>query len=199
MWLLSDLLSMLLAQTETSPLLLIIEDLHWADASTLEFLCLLSDQVASVPLLVVMTCRPEFELPWGHGSDVTRVVLNRLTRVQMETMIVQVASGKGLPEMVMLQVVDKTDGVPLFVEELTRMVLESGQLVEHETRYELQTAQTRLAVPVSLHDSLVAWLDRLGVGKDVAQWASVLGRDFSYEVLSAVVPFEDNVLRAGLN
>jgi predicted ATPase len=150
-------------------LLFIVEDGHWADASALEFLCLLLEQVAVVPLLVVLTCRPEFVPPWGQRSEVTRVVLNRLTRVQMEAMIVQVAAGKRVPAAVVAQVVEKTDGVPLFIEELTRMVLESGQLLEGETSYELQGALTQLTIPVSLHDSLMARLDRLGAGKEMAQ------------------------------
>jgi predicted ATPase len=129
---------------------------------------------------------------------VTRVVLNRLTRAQMEAMVVQVAAGKCLPAAVLAQVMDKTDGVPLFIEELTRMVLESGQLVERETSYELRGELTQLTIPASLHDSLMARLDRLGVGKAIAQWGAVLGRDFSYAVLEAVTPYEAGVLRAGL-
>jgi DNA-binding winged helix-turn-helix (wHTH) protein/class 3 adenylate cyclase len=143
---LETLVSLVLAQTEVSPLLLIVEDVHWADASTLEFLGLLLEQVSLVPLLVVLTCRPEFEPPWGQHSGVTRVVLNRLTQAQMETMIGQVAANKRLPDAVLAQVVDKTDGVPLFIEELTRMVVESGQLVEHEGHYELREALTHWVI-----------------------------------------------------
>jgi predicted ATPase len=122
--------SLLLRQAAESPLWLVIEDVHWADPSTLELLQLLLAPVAAVSLLVVMTSRPEFEAPWGPRSELTPVVLSRLSRERTAQMIEQVAGGKGLPAQVLDQLVEKTDGSPLFIEELTRMVLESGQLVE---------------------------------------------------------------------
>jgi predicted ATPase/DNA-binding winged helix-turn-helix (wHTH) protein/class 3 adenylate cyclase len=195
---LETLLSLGLAQAATAPVLLVVEDVHWADPSTLEFLCLLLDQVASESMLVVLTARPGFEAPWRQRSAVTPVVLNRLTRAQTERMIVQITGGKPFPVQVMQLVVEKTDGVPLFVEELTRMVLESGQLVERDAQYELKGPLAQLTIPATLHDLLMARLDRLERGKAIAQWGAVLGREFSYAQLEAVTPYDEAMLRAGL-
>jgi predicted ATPase/class 3 adenylate cyclase len=195
---LETLLSLGLAQAATAPVLLVVEDVHWADPSTLEFLCLLLDQVASESMLVVLTARPGFEAPWRQRSVVTPVVLNRLTRAQTERMIAQITGGKPFPVEVMQLVVEKTDGVPLFVEELTRMVLESGQLVERDAQYELKGPLAQLTIPATLHDLLMARLDRLERGKTIAQWGAVLGREFSYAQLEAVTPYDEAMLRAGL-
>ncbi|WP_089935493.1 AAA family ATPase [Candidatus Entotheonella palauensis] len=195
---LETLLSLLLVQASKSPLLFVVEDVHWADPSTLECLRFLTDQVATASMLVVLTCRPEFEAPWSQCTEMTPVVLNRLTRTQTERMITQVAAVKHLPKEVLTQLVEKTDGVPLFVEELTRMVLESGQLVERNGQYELRGELSQLTIPATLHDSLMARLDRLGKAKELAQWAAVLGREFSYEVLGAVTSYDGVLLREGL-
>ena len=192
------LLALLLAQAARQPVLFVVEDLHWGDPSTLEFLDLLIGQVASTAMMMVLTCRPTFELPWGQRPQVTRVVLNRLTRPQIQQMITQVAGGKRLPARGMRVLLEKTDGVPLFVEELTRMVLESGQLVERDGQYELIGELEQLTIPATLHDSLMARLDRLGTAKEIAQWGAVLGREFTYDVLCAVVPFDAGVLQEGL-
>jgi len=192
------LLDLLLAQATAQPVLWIVEDVHWADPSTLEFLELVMRQVATVPMLVVLTCRPTFALPWQVGTPVTLMVLERLTQRQVEQMITQVAGGKRLPAEVLQQLVDKTDGVPLYVEELTRLVVESGQLRELDDRYDLTGERTHLVIPSTLQDSLMARLDRLGVGKEVAQWGAVLGREFPYETLEAVTPFEPATLQASL-
>ncbi len=176
----------------------VVEDVHWIDPSTLDFLQLVMGQVASASILVVVTSRPEFVAPWGQRSEITPVVLKRLTLVQTADLILQVAGGKRLPAEVTAQVVDKTDGVPLFVEELTRMVLESGELVERHGHYELRGVSTQLTIPVTLHGSLMARLDRLGMAKDIAQRGSVMGREFSYNVLKAIVPYDEEILQAGL-
>ncbi len=196
---LETLLSLLLVQATTSPLLFVVEDVHWADPSTLDFLHLLTDHVTTASMLVVLTARPGFETPWVQRTEMTRVVLNRLTRVQMESMITQVAAGKMLPAVVMEQLIEKTDGVPLFVEELTRMVLESGDLLEQDTSYRLRGALAEQSIPATLHDSLMARLDQLGAGKELAQWGAVLGREFSHEVLDAVTPYDEPTLHAGLS
>jgi DNA-binding winged helix-turn-helix (wHTH) protein/predicted ATPase len=195
---LETLVALLVAQAAASPVLFVVEDLHWADPSTLEFLALLMQQVATVSLLVVLTCRPEFRVPWEQQTTMTPVVLQRLTRPQTEEMIRQVAAGKQLPAVVVEQMIEKTDGVPLFVEELTRMVLELGQLVERDGQYELIGELTQPTIPATLHDSLMARLDRLGMPKAIAQWGSVLGRAFTYDVLSAVTPFDEATLQEGL-
>ncbi|WP_089935436.1 response regulator [Candidatus Entotheonella palauensis] len=192
------LVSFFLVQAAQSPLLVVVEDVHWSDPSTLEFLHLLMEQVATSSILVVLTSRPGFAPPWTLGAEMMPVaVLGRLTQGQTVDMITQVA-GKPLPAAVMQQLVEKTDGMPLFVEELTRMVVESDQLVERDGQYELSGELAELTVPVTLHDSLMARLDRLGSAKEMAQWGSVLGREFSYEVLEAVTPYDEAVLRGGL-
>jgi TOMM system kinase/cyclase fusion protein len=188
----------LLRATEQQPVLTVCEDLHWADPSTLELLRRLIDQAPKVPLLTVLTCRPEFHPPWPSRAHVTRLTLNRLTSSQVELMVARVTGGKGLPATVVEHVVGKTDGVPLFVEELTKMVLESGLLRERNGRYELTGPLPPLAIPVTLHDSLMARLDRLAAVKEVAQLAATLGREFPYELLKAVSPVNDATLQPAL-
>jgi predicted ATPase len=144
-----------------------MEDLHWADASTLELLHLLVDQVPTARVLALLTFRPEFTPPWGARSHVAHVTLTRLPQQQTETMIARLTQGKALPAEVHRQLVLKTDGVPLFVEELTRMVLESGLLSEREERYELTGPLPPLAIPTTLHDSLMARVDKLATVKEV--------------------------------
>lgn len=191
--------ALLLAQAVEHPVCLIVEDLHWADPSTLEFLDRFMDQVPISSVMTVLTCRPSFESPWDTRTQVTSLVLNRLTRPQIEDMVVQVARGKFLPVEVMQHLVDKTDGVPLFVEELTRMLLESGQLLEQAEGYEMSTPLSPPEIPATLYDALMARLDRLGTAKEVAQWCAVLGREFTYEVLASIVPFDESTLQRGMS
>ena len=134
---LEALLTWLLAETERQPTLAVWEDLHWADPSTLEFLSLLIDQTPTARLLTLCTCRPEFRPPWTPRSYLTQLTLGRLGRAQVEAMLERITGGKALPAEVVQQIVAKTDGVPLFVEELTKAILESGLLQEREDRYEL--------------------------------------------------------------
>src|SRR5215216_5138205 len=131
------LLTILLRIAVQQPVLFVMEDLHWVDPSTLEFLSLLVDQGPTARILVLLTCRPDFSPPWTGRSHLTQVTLPRLPRRQAVEMTGRVAHSKALPPEVVEQVVAKTDGVPLFVEELTKMVLESGMLQEGEERYEL--------------------------------------------------------------
>jgi predicted ATPase len=141
------LLVWLLKEAEKHPVLFIIEDLHWGDPSTLEYLSLLMDQAASARILVLLTFRPEYSLPWTSRANLTQITLSRLTRTQVEVMVEKVAGDKALPAEVTHQIVTKTDGVPLFVEELTKMVLESGLLREREGHYELMVQLLSLAIP----------------------------------------------------
>jgi DNA-binding winged helix-turn-helix (wHTH) protein/predicted ATPase len=195
-----DLLSTLLvAQASASPVLFIVEDLHWADPSTLEFLDLLMGQVSTKAMLVILSCRPMFEAPWREPSWVTTVTLNRLTRPKLRQMITQVGGGKAFSAEVMEQLAEKVDGVPLFVEELTRTVLETGQFEETDTGYELVGELSDLSIPSTLHDSLMSRLDRLGPAKEIAQWGAVLGREFTYEMLEKVIPHDGVGLKAGLD
>src|SRR6266849_239226 len=165
------LLTILLRIAAQQPLLFGREDLHWVDPSTLELLTLLVDQGPTVRIFVLLTFRPDFSPPWTGRSHLTQVPLPRLPRREVGEMIGQVAHHKPLLPEVVEQVVIKTDGVPLFVEELTKMVLESGLLQEREERYELTGPLPPLAIPTTLHDSLMARLDRLAMVKGLAQLA----------------------------
>lgn len=183
---LEALSSWLLALAEPQPVVLVIEDLHWLDSSTLDLLELLIARVSSSPLLLLSTFRPSFEPPWALESHAKQRMLDPLTREQTDAMLTAVIGGASLPAAVRDQVVSKTDGVPLFVEEFTQTVIESGALVKHAARYEAAKPIPTFSVPATLQDSLMARLDRLGPAKNVAQLAAVLGRDFSQELLAAV-------------
>jgi class 3 adenylate cyclase/predicted ATPase len=195
---LQALLTTLLRIAAQQPVLFVMEDLHWVDPSTLEFLNLLVDQGPTARILGLFTFRPDFSPPWTGRSHLTQVTLPRLPRRQAAEMAGRVAHSKTLPVEVMAQVVARTDGVPLFVEELTKMVLESGLLQEREERYELTGPLPSLAIPTTLHDSLMARLDRLATVKALAQLGATLGREFSYALLLAVSPWEEGTLRRGL-
>jgi predicted ATPase len=197
--LLHTLLTILLRIAAQQPVLFVMEDLHWVDPSTLEFLTLLVDQGPTARILALLTFRPDFIPPWTGRSHLTQVTLPRLPQRQAAEMIAQVAHGKVLPPEMVAQVVAKTDGVPLFVEELTKMVLESGLLQERENRYELTGHLLPLAIPATLHDSLMARLDRLAAVKGLAQLGATLGREFSYELLQAVSPWDEGTVQRGLH
>jgi class 3 adenylate cyclase/tetratricopeptide (TPR) repeat protein len=192
------IVALMLAVAAQQPLLLIVEDLHWADPSTLELIDFLFGQVPAAPVLVLMTSRPEFRPPWTARSHFTYLTVNRVTRKQTELMVERVTGGKALPTDVLQQIVVKTDGVPLFVEELTRMVIESDLLQDRGDRYELADALPTLAIPSTLQDSLMARLDRLATVKEVAQVGSALGRSFHYELLRAVAPIDEAALQRAL-
>jgi class 3 adenylate cyclase/tetratricopeptide (TPR) repeat protein len=195
---LAALLAWLLAEAERQPTLLVWEDLHWADLSTLEFLSLLIAQTPTARLLMLLTCRPEFRPPWVLRSYLTHLTLSRLGRAQVEAMIEHITGDKALPAEVVQQIVTKTDGVPLFVEELTKAILESSLLRQHADRYELIGPILSLAIPATLHDSLMARLDRLAAGKEVAQLAATLGRTLPYELLRAVSALDEATLQQAL-
>jgi class 3 adenylate cyclase/predicted ATPase len=195
---LEALLVWLRREVERQRVLLIIEDLHWLDASSMEFLNLLVDQAATTHLFMLLTFRPTFRPPWPQHPHLTHLTLSRLPRHQAALLIEQVAGGKTLPAEVHQQLLTRTDGVPLFVEELTKMVLESGLLRETPDCYELTGPLPALAIPTTLQDSLMARLDRLGTGKLVAQLGATIGRRFSYELLQAVSPVAEATLQQGL-
>jgi predicted ATPase len=192
------LVAWLLAETVQHPVLAVWEDLHWADPSTLELLGLLLDQVTTARLLLVLTARPEFRPPWGPRSSVTPLTLTRLERSLVEEMVLRATGGKPLPAEVVQQIVAKTDGIPLFVEELVKTILESGLVREETERYVLTGPVPPLAIPATLQDALMARLDRLAPVKEVAQLGAVLGREFAYEVLRAVTPLDDATLQQAL-
>jgi class 3 adenylate cyclase/predicted ATPase len=192
------LVAWLLAEAAQQPVLSIWEDLHWADPSTLELLALLLDQVPTARLLLVLTARPEFRPPWAPRSYVTPLTLTRLLRPQVEDLVLRMTGGKPLPVEVLRQIVEKTDGIPLFVEELVKTILELGLVREEAERYVLTGPLPPLAIPTTLQDALMARLDRLAPVKAVAQLGAVLGREFSYALLRAVAPLEEATLQHSL-
>jgi class 3 adenylate cyclase/predicted ATPase len=192
------LLSLLLAATTRQPVLLVVEDIHWADPSTFEFIDVLIGQVPAVRLLTILVYRPDFRPRWDFRDYLTQLTLTRLTAREAEIMVANVAGDKRLPRDVLEHVVTKTDGVPLFVEELTKMVLESDWLQEREASYELAAPLPSLAIPATLSDSLMARLDRLATAKPVAQLGAVIGRQFSYALLRAVSALDEDTLRLAL-
>jgi class 3 adenylate cyclase/tetratricopeptide (TPR) repeat protein len=190
--------SWLLSIAEQEALVLLVEDLHWADPSTLELLGRVVEQVPTARLLLIVTYRPEFIPPWPPRSHFGTITLNRLPRAQSQAMVQNVTGGKAMPPVVLEQIIARTDGVPLFVEELTKMVLESSLVQERNARYELAGPLPPLAIPSTLQDSLAARLDRLGNAREVAQLAATLGRDFSYDLLRAISPDDDGDLQQAL-
>jgi class 3 adenylate cyclase/tetratricopeptide (TPR) repeat protein len=169
------------------PILLLFEDLHWADATSLELLDLTVERVRRLPVIALFTFRTEFEPPWVGLPNVSSFTLGRLDRDDAEGIVTQVMGGRSLPPEVMKQILAKTDGNPLFVEELTKTVLEAGVLVEHKDGYRLDGPLPPFAIPATLHDSLMARLDRLVSVKEIAQIGAAIGREFSYLLIRAVI------------
>jgi class 3 adenylate cyclase/predicted ATPase len=180
------------------PILLLFEDVHWADPTSIELLDLTVERIRHLPVLAIFTFRPEFEPPWAGLPNVTTLALGRLNQSYVQTMAEQVAGGRRLPAEVMGQIITKTDGIPLFVEELTKAVLEAGILVEHTEGYRLEGPLPPLAIPATLHDSLMARLDRLAPVKEIAQVGAAVGREFSYALLLAVTGRDQASLNAAL-
>ena len=184
---LATLVEWVLGAARVQPLVIATEDLHWADPSTLELIQLLVEQGATARLLLLYTARPEFRAQWPPRAHHTQITLNRLSAHNVRTMVEEVAAHKALSEETIATVVERTGGVPLFVEELTRAVLESGD-----------AKLTGREIPVTLHDSLMARLDRLGPAKEVIQVGAVIGGEFSYELLHAVHPIAEEDLQRAL-
>jgi class 3 adenylate cyclase len=181
------------------PVLALYEDVHWVDPSTLELLGLIIERIQRLPVLVLITFRPEFQPPWTGHAHVTSLAMSRLGRRQGVDLVARITGSKPLPSAIVEQIVGRTDGVPLFVEELTKTVLESGLLADVGDRYELSGPLPPLAIPTTLHDSLMARLDRLAPVKEVAQIAAVIGREFSHELLAAVTPLSEDKLGEALD
>ena len=183
-------LEALVAQVEGlaagQPVLMVIEDVHWIDPTSLELLDLTIDRVATMPVLLIISFRPEFAPPWMGRPHVILLSLDRLPPPQRAEMIIRVTSGKRLPKEITDQIIDRTDGVPLFIEELTKSVVEGGLVTVAGDRYEVTGPAAALAIPTTLHDSLLARLDRLAPTREVAQIAAALGRSFSHVLISAV-------------
>jgi class 3 adenylate cyclase/predicted ATPase len=181
------------------PVVVIFEDVHWIDPTSRELLDRTVERVRSLPVLLIVTFRPEFQPPWTGEPHVTMLVLNRLDRRNRAALAAQIAGGKRLPDDVIAQIVERTDGVPLFIEELTKSILESDLLREEEGRYVLAGPLPPLAIPTSLHASLMARLDRLASVRHVAQTGAAFGRWFRYATLRAVSGLPEDELQAALD
>ncbi len=196
---LETIIAILLELAERHPVLFIVEDLHWTDPSTLELLNLVLDQTPTASLLVLLTCRSYFQPAWHHRSYLTEITVNRLSHTQVEQIVTDMTAGKTFPAEVLQQIIEKTDGVPLFIEEMTKAILESGHLKEVDGHYELVESLSSFAIPATLQDSLMARLDRLMTAKAVAQYAAVIGRQFPYTLLQAVSQLHEATLQRELS
>jgi len=195
---LAALLDQFEALARRQPILLSFEDAHWADATSLELLDLMVERVRQLPVLALFTFRPEFEPPWIGLPNVGTLTLGRLDQDDVESMVAQVTGGRVLPAEVIEQIVVKTDGNPLFVEELTKAVLEAGILVEGAEGYRLEKPLPPFAIPETLQDSLMARLDRLAPVREIAQIGAAIGREFSYPLVRALVLRDETALKHGL-
>jgi predicted ATPase len=178
---------------------MVFEDAHWINPTSRELLDLTVERVRGLPVLLIVTSRPEFHHTWANQPQVTMLMLNRLDRPDRVALVTQIAGRKALPDEVIDQIADRTDGVALFIEELTKSVLESGLLRDGGDCYLLDRALPPLAIPTSLHASLLARLDRLGSVRHLAQIGAAVGREFSYELLRAVSRIPEDELQANLS
>ena len=175
-----------------------MEDLHWADPSTIEFVGLVLKREAPGPLLIVLVHRPEFKAPWEHPR-IKELSLGRLPADESKKMLALITRNRALPAEVAQHVIERPHGVPLFVEEIAKAVIESGALREGDREFELVASSTALTIPSTIHDSLTARLDRLGTTKALAQIAATLGRTFNFEILRAVSGIAEEALRSDLD
>jgi predicted ATPase/class 3 adenylate cyclase len=186
---------LLVGEASTGPLVVKFEDLHWADPSSLDVTRRLIEASGSAPVLVLLTARPQFQAPFADPPNLTRIGLGPLGADEVTAIVHALTGDKPLPPQVMRLVVEKTDGVPLFVEELTKVILESRLLVERDGRWELARPIDAPAIPATLRDSLTARLDNLGPAKETAQLASAIGRRFGYDLLRGISPRDERLLR----
>jgi predicted ATPase len=196
--LLEALIRQLEGLARQTPVVMVFEDAHWIDPTSRELLDLAVERVRSLSVLLIVTFRPEFQPPWTGQPQVSMLALNRLDRRDRTVLVEQIAGGKALPDEVVAQIVGRTDGVPLFVEELTKSVLESGVLREERDRYAFDRALPPFAIPTSLHALLLARLDRLGSVRLVAQTGAAIGREFPYTLLRAVSRLPEDELQTSL-
>jgi class 3 adenylate cyclase/tetratricopeptide (TPR) repeat protein len=192
------LLAVLVKMAKRQPVVLAISDLHWADSASIALIGRIIQEIPAKSILVLLTARPVFVAPWINRTHVTSMPLIRLTPRRIKLMAEELTNGKALPASVLEQLIAKTDGIPLFVEELTKAILESGQLVEKGGEYELTGVLPQLVIPSTLRDSLMERFDGFGAAKRVAQLGAILGKEFSYEVLQATSGRDPAVLRGAL-
>ena len=195
-------LAALTAQVEglsaREPVLMVYEDVHWSDPTTRESLDLLVDRLPGRRILAIITFRPEFSPPWIGRPNVTMLTLNRLAPRQRAEMIGHVTGGKALPKEISDQIIERTDGIPLFIEELTKSVVESGLVTDAGDSYAVTGPAAPLGIPTTLHASLLARLDRLAPTREVAQIGAALGRSFSHEMIGAVTKMPQHKLDEAL-
>ncbi|HEC20740.1 MAG TPA: adenylate/guanylate cyclase domain-containing protein [Gammaproteobacteria bacterium] len=192
------LISLLNAVAHQRFILLVVEDLQWVDPSTIELLSLLVEQPGLTNIFALITFRSDFAPPWKSHASLTQVTLNRLTQKQSGSMIKQLCGQKMLPVEVFNEIINKTDGIPFFVEEFTNAVLRSSLLQEKDSHFELNHDMAQLGIPSTLQDSLMSRLDDLGEDKELAQLSATLGREFTYELLHAATLQNESSLRAGM-
>src|SRR5579863_9097609 len=195
---LAALIAQLTALARQRPVLMLFEDAHWADPTSVELLTLTIERLQTLPVLLVITLRPDYQPPWTGLPHVTMVSLNRLSQRERAMLVGHVSGGKALPPELLAQIVERTDGVPLFVEELTKSVLESAELQAAGGQSITDRPVQPLAIPSTLQASLMARVDRLGSAREVLQIGAAIGREFSYEVLAAVAGLPDLVLQDAL-
>ena len=195
---LTALVERLAAQSLKRPVLWLIEDVHWVDPSTLELLALALDRLCSSRVLLLLTARPGFEAPFTGREAFAHLELSRLDRAATRNVVMRVTRGKELPTPVLDEILTKADGLPLFIEEITKAVIESGGLRETPLGYQLEGPTHRLSIPASLQDSLMARLDRLAPLKALAQLAASIGREFPYDLLRALKPADEPALQRQL-
>lgn len=191
---LESIVDVVLGLAEEEPLLFVVEDLHWIDTSTVELISALIEESSASQIMLVLTYRPSFSPPWAMQTDVSQFTLGHLDAEQTRR-LAEFVAGSPIPTEVTEHIVKRTDGVPLYVEEMMKAVLEAGVLEEDRGQLVLAAPLDTLPIPETLQDSLMARLDRLGQAKDVAQIASVIGREFTYKLLREVVPFEEEPLQ----
>jgi predicted ATPase/energy-coupling factor transporter ATP-binding protein EcfA2 len=181
------------------PVLVVFEDLHWIDPTTLDFIARTLNQMGSERIMIVATARPEFSPPWGTSEVTSILKVSRLDKAQTESVVSGVAGGRSLPPEIVEQIVTRADGVPLFIEELTKTVLDSGLLRDVDGSYERADTRSHMAIPSTLRASLLARLDRFPEAKEVAQVAAVIGRDFAYSLISKVSGMPTEQLGRGIS
>lgn len=189
----------LIDEAERKAVLHVWEDLHWADATTLELIGICIEQSPTVSMMNILTYRPGFLPPWTLRSHMTQITLNRMERQEIEALILKQTDGKPMPGDVVDHIADKTDGVPLYVEELTKAILEADFVREQNDHYELTRPLSGISIPVTLQELLMARLDRLPTIREVAQLGSILGREFAYEMLQEIASLEEGALQQGLD
>ncbi|WP_282170280.1 ATP-binding protein [Ruegeria atlantica] len=182
------------ALSREKPVLLVVEDAHWCDASTLAMLEACLDRIAAERVMILITARPTFQHAFGGHPIVSKLTLNRLASEQIEGVLAKISGGKTLPDELIREIIHRTDGVPLFIEELTKTILESGDLIETEDSFQLTGPIDRVTIPATLHDSLMARIDRLQPVKEIAQIAACIGRSFDRASLAKIARVDDLTL-----